>query len=300
MSLNTRLLTPPREEEEIYPYRRVWRSLIIENGTVAAAAVALFVAFGFLGLRLPTVALLPVNLLLAALPAALWLVFSWLPEARVPEPRAYLMRVFALSLLVASAFALPLIENVLRPETWLSLESAVNRIIGYTVTVGIVQETLKYLVLRYALPPEALRIRLDGVAYGAAIAVGFTTLFALDYVSRHPDAAPDAVIMRVLALLAMHLGGSLIMGYGVAETRLGEATLILLPVTLLVAAALHGVAIPLRSGLMNAQLSLDGGITRPLLALGFALVLLAAPQVVMSFFYRAAERRAEDVVRGQE
>src|SRR5688572_5828122 len=46
-SYNPRLLTPP-EEEEIYPYRRVWRSLIVETSLLFALTAVLFVLVNFL------------------------------------------------------------------------------------------------------------------------------------------------------------------------------------------------------------------------------------------------------------
>jgi RsiW-degrading membrane proteinase PrsW (M82 family) len=300
MSFNPRLLTPPREEEEIYPYRRVWRSLVIEGAILAIATAGLFVVANFIGLRLPAALVPVVNILLALSPAVLWLIFSRLPENAAVEPRRYMNITFIIGILVASAIAMPLIHEFLQPERWLSLKPAVNRIIGYTVTVGIVQEALKYLVLRLIVPAEAYRVRVDGIAYSATVAIAFATVTMLHYVGSNLNALPDVVMLRVLTVTALNLAASSIVSYGIVETRLGSASVFLMPFTLVVAAFLNGLAIPLRSGLVNAQLTLDGGATRPYFALAFAVVLLVVPLFVMSFLYRAADRREEDVVRGQE
>jgi hypothetical protein len=297
---NPRLLTPPREEEEVYPYRRVWRSLVIEGAIMAGISTALFGASFVFGVRLPASVTVLANVLLALSPAALWLIFSRFAENQVLEPRRYLSITFIISLLVAGAIATPLIYEFLQPDRWLSLKPAVMRIAGYTVTTGIVQEFLKYLVLRLIVPTDAYRVRVDGIAYGAAVAAAFATVSALYFVGSNPDAMPDVVMMRVLTLVGLNLAASTLVSYGIVETLLSNASVFLLPFTLVVAAFLNGLVIPLRSGLVNAQLTLDGAATRPYFAFGFALVLLVMPLLVASFLYRAADRREEDVVRGQE
>lgn len=297
---NPRLITPPREEEEIYPYRRVWRSLIIENTLLVILTVGLFVVANIFGVRFPAAWYLPLNLLLALSPAILWVLFSRLPENAARQPRHYLTGVFVMSLLTAGAVGVPLIQDFLQPDKWLSLETAANRILGYTVTTGIVQEFLKYAVLRFTVPGNAYRVRVDAIAASAAAAAGFATVFSLHYAGSNPAALPDVVMLRVLTFAALNLSGSVMVSYGMVETRLSRANIFLLPFTLVAAAFLNGAAIPLRSGLSNAQLTLEGGVTRPILALGFAMALLIVPLAVMSFLYGAAERREQDVLRGQE
>jgi hypothetical protein len=138
-SFNSRLLTPPREEEEIYPYRRVWRSIALETGAMFAAAVALFILVNIIGFTFPAILRVPLKIAIALLPAALWLVFSYFAERLSPEPRTRLLAVAVVSALVANAVGLPFVEDTLQVDRWLSLASAVDRIAGYTLTVGIVQ-----------------------------------------------------------------------------------------------------------------------------------------------------------------
>ncbi len=295
-----RLITPPREEEDIYPYRRVWRSITTEYSILIGVTVGLYVAVAFLGVQVPEVFRSPLNITLALLPAGLWLIFSRLAENTAKESRPQLVTVFVLSSLIASAIGIPLVENFLQPERWLSLEPALSRIIGYTVTTGIVQEFLKYLVLRYALPAAYFRVRLDGIAYAAAIASGYALMLNLHFALNQPLATPDAAALRILGVNVLCLVGSAIISYGWMETLLGNAAVFLLPFTLVLAALVNGIAIPLRVGLMNATLTLDGGATRPYFAIGFVVAVLVVPLVILAFLYRAADRREEDIQRGQE
>lgn len=296
---NPRLITPPKEEEEIYPYRRVWRSYVLEGAILTGITVILFVAGVFFGIQPPRSLYLPVNIVLALLPMGLWLVFSRWAESRVLEPRRNLLTVFVISLLVAQAVGVPLVEDFWQPERWLALESAVNRILGYIVTIGITQELLKYLVLRYTVGRSLYRIRTDSIAYSVAAALGYATILNLHFVFANQSAPPDVTILRVYAFTVIQLSASLVVSYGIAETMLGKPPVLLQPITVGIGAALSGIAIPLRAGLVNATLSLDGGATRPLLGLGFGLALWIVPAFMIAFLYRAADQRDEDIVRGE-
>lgn len=295
-----RLILPPREEDEVYPYRRVWRSVIIEASVLAVALVGLYGAISLVGIDIPTALVGPLNALLVLLPALLWGYFSWLQEMTVPQPRRQLGAVFVLSVLVASAIGVPLITEFLQPDQWLSLESAVNRMVGYTVTTGITQEFIKYFLMRTVVKSDLYRTRTDVLAYSLAVAVGYSTVLSVEFLSSTPDVRPDMLMLRVLTIYAMNLAGSAVVSYGLMELHLGSGSMFLLPVTLIVAAAITGLALPLRSGLVNIQLTLDarGGAPRTLYGVGFALALLAVPQVLVAFLYDVSERRERDRLRG--
>src|SRR5690606_22876577 len=159
-------------EEEVYPYRRVWRSVIVESLALLVLTLGLFALLGIAGVQLPEAARRPLNYVVAGMPLGLWLVFSLLQERAVPEPRRRLLGVVVVTALAANAVSLPLIEHVFQVERWLPLGNALNRIVGYTFTVGIVQEFTKYLVVRYLVWPNELRTRMDSIAYNLAAAIG--------------------------------------------------------------------------------------------------------------------------------
>lgn len=290
---NLTLLTPPQEKEEIHPYRRPWRSISIEVAIVLIVTGVLYVLANILGIRLPVSLNAPTSLVVAGLPFGLWLVFSWRAERFVPQPRQRLLAVAVISGLVANAIGIPLINDFLQVDRWLPLESAINRIVGYTFTVGIVQEMLKYLVLRYTVWPDCFRTRLDAVAYSAAGAVGYATVLNLHLVVTNAP-PPDVAAVRVFDTLALHLATSLIVGYGLAEIRFGLPTPMFLTSTLALAAFVTGVAIPVRAGLVNPSFSLGTSETRALFGIGFAAALLTAFSLMIAFLYTSAERRERE------
>jgi len=315
-----RLLTPPDEAEEVYPYRRVWRSLVIENIALVGICLAAFVVFGLIHLHLPGQIALGSAWLLIAFPVIAWLVFSVWRERFVPEPRQRLIAVFVVSALAANALAIPFIEQVLQPERWLPLGGAVNRIIGYAFTVGIVQETTKYAVVRFLTWPEQFRTRLDSVAYCAPSALGYAFVLNARFLLNTPNVAPDVMATQVFNNVAVNLAASLIVSYGLAEVRFDKPTPFLLTITVAFAALLNGVVIPLRSGLTNASFVLTTGAAeaqsllsvlaaafalrsstpKPILGFGFSIAILVAFAVAVAFLFSNAERQAREALASRE
>ena len=291
-----RLLTPPREEEEIYPYRRVWPSIMIETGVLFVITMSLYIMVGYLRLRPPESLNRPVNTLVALSPALLWMVFSLWRERTVPEPRPKLIGVFVISALVANAVGVPTV-TALKTEQWLPFLGIIGRIIGYAVTVGIVQELLKYLVVRYTVWPGALRIRLDAVAYCAAAAIGYATALNLHF-AFGPVSSPDIVALRVFSNATIHLSAGVLLAYGLAETRFNPRSFLIMPVALLVAAGVVGLAISARSSLINAKFFLGVSAIRPIFGFGFSLMVISGALAVAIFLFHVAERGEREAIAG--
>lgn len=295
---STRLIAPP-QEEDIYPYRPVWASLLIEISVLSFVAVVFFVLSTFLNIR-PSGTIQAIGIVfLALMPAILWLIFSFLAEQRVQQPRRKLLVVFVMTLLVANAIGIPLVENFLTPNDWLAQSSAVNRILGYAVTYGATQEILKYLVVRYIVWKNDYRIRSDSVAYCVTSAIAYALVMNLHFISQNPQAGLDVVSARVLLHVAVNIAGSLVVSYGLSESALANAPIVLLPFTFLVAAMVSGGSIAMRTNVHNAGLGLTEAITRPLFSLAFILFVAYASFFVMLFLYRVAQKRDEDIKLGQ-
>lgn len=290
-----RLLTPPEEKAEIHPYRRVWRSMILESSILGGVTVGVFTLVNLLHVQLPSTLQTYTRLGLALLPCILWLIFSWWAERQVPQPRERLVAVAIISALVANAVGVPLINNFLQTDRWLPLSNAITRIIGYTFTVGIVQEMLKYLVVRYVAWPNQFRIHLDGLAYGAASAIGYATVLNLHFALSEPS-APDIAALRIFATYVLHIVTSNIVGYGLSEVRFSTPTPLFLPMIVALAAFITGVSIPIRAGLINASLSLAISAPRAIFGLGFSIALLIAPSLILAFLLNNIERRVQETL----
>ena len=315
-----KLLTPPDEEAEIYPYRPAWRSIVIESVVLFVVTAAVFFIFGVLRLQLPGLLTLVANGLLVALPVILWLIFSVWSERAVPEPRQRLITVFLVTALAANALAVPFIEDVIQPERWLPLGGAINRIIGYTFTLGIVQETAKYAVVRFTTWPQYFRTRLDSVAYCAASAVGYALVLNLRHLLSESSITPDVMAIQVFGNVTVNLAASLIVSYGMAEVHFDKPTPFLMTITVALAAFVNGLVIPLRAGLTNATFvltsagngtpsivdtilslfSLQSSAPKPFLGFAFSGVTLLGFGIIVAFLFSNAERQAREAERRED
>ena len=288
----TRFITP-EEEAAPYPYRRVWRSLGLELGVLGGLAAGVFAAFAVVGITVPESVGTLVGIGLALAPLGLWFVFSWWPERRAPQPRGQLFIVIVLTALAANAVTVPLIEQVLQPQAWLSGSSAITRIVGYTISVGVAIEITKYLVLRYSIWPDRIRTRMDGVAYALAASVGMATVANLHSLTI-PGITPQSLAVLVFDTTATNLAAGLLVGYGLSESALGRPTPFLGPLSVALAALIHGVAIPVRTGLGNASFTLSGGAANPVFGVAVSLLLAIVAAVLVSFLFGSAERRERE------
>lgn len=300
MSYRSGFITPPTEQEEIYPYRRVWPSFILENSIFAALTFALFIGSRFI--TIPERFFPAASLVLALLPLGLWLIFSWRQERFALEPRENLLLVCLISGLTANAVGLPLVNDVLQVERWLSLQSATNRIIGYTFTTGITQSIILYLVIRYIAWPRAFRDRYDSIAYGSACAIGYATVLNLSAVSAAP-LAPDIAAIRIFNNTAVLIGVGLLVAYGLSEVHFNTQPFVLLSTAAVaVASAVVGLAIPLRSGLVNAAIVPDFPVssTSPIRSFAFSVAVLVALAFLVNFLINVAQRRTLEVLTEDE
>ncbi len=292
---DSRLITPPSEEEEVYPYRRVWPSIVLEVGIFFVVTGILFITVRLV--RLPDNLLSILNLGLAVLPLGLWLIFSWWRERFVLEPRQNLLSVAIIAGLAANGVGNPIITQVFQVDRWLPLESAINRMIGYAFTVGLVQAAIIYLVLRYVVWPQNFRIRLDGVAYGSACAVGYTTALNIELIQT--TTTPDVVAMNIFSHLALLLCSSTVIAYGLAEVGfITRPFPLLLTATLALAALITGISIPLIAGFANTTISVLNPISTvsPLQGFLFAAGLLLALSFIFNFLFSVAEDAPAEAV----
>ena len=291
-----RFITPPSEHQELYPYRPVWRALIIEATILAVIALILYVIIDFLNFALPARLHPYLAFALIMTPCLLWLIFSFWAEYRVNQPRQHLLEIVILSMLAASAVGVPLLDQYFRVDTCLPLAPSLNRILGYTVTAGIIQGTIKYIVMRYTIWPQHLRERLDGIAYGIATGIGYATILNLQFFSANPTAPPDIVAFHIFANYALQVTTGIVIGYGLSEVYFSNPTPIFLMSILVIAAVITGITIPIHAGLINSSLSIDPtkassiSAPKPLFGLGFSIALLIIVSVIISGLISNADR----------
>lgn len=272
--------------------RGLWLAMLFLILGLALFVTAVFFAAPAVRDSLAGPALILVGLLLALVPAAIWLVVFYLQDRAEPEPKHYVLGVFVLGLLLAAAVGQPLIR-AFDVNEWASGSLALRLVAGICV-IGITQEFLKYAAVRYSVFGSAeFDERIDGIIYGAAAGLGYATYLNVDYVLSNGgvDLGIGAVRIAVIALAQASFAG--ITGYFLGRAKFENRGPFWLPAGLLLAAVLNGVVTTLLS-----EITRSGLRPTPLNGLIFAALLAAITFVVLFAIMRRSSRPSSAVAGG--
>lgn len=279
------LLSPEEVPAEIYPFRRVWRAVLLEMGVMLGMVV---LVLG--GVLLGVLRDVPSRnwgalLILVPLFAYLWL--SVRGEQRVASPRQGLLTVTLFSALLANGVALPLINNLFETGRWLADAGFFTRVLGYTFTLGVTAEFLKYIAVRYTVFPRGIRNRMDGIAYSVAASVGYATVLNFSVVLER-EATVTADALRIAINFITQVSFGMVVGYFMAELALRDRPMIFLGMGLFAGALLHGLYIAFRAIASGSGFSVSN-VNGLLVGLLFAvLVMLSINFLIRTFDAREA------------
>ena len=226
-------------------------------------------------------------------PAALWLLIARGAEGKVARPRRRLLAAAVSSGLVAAAIGVPLAQDFFNIADWLPHESAARRILGFALTVGVVDSGLKLLTLRLLVFPRELRIREDVIAYAFACAVGYSFYVNLELMWRVQPTLGLAAIFA-LANFSVQFASAMFIALGLLEAAFGDGSPLIMPLYVLAAIASSGLIMPLVTGLMTGPLSTAGSGDRPLTGLLFLCAALTLTYGLIYLLYRVSERRERE------
>ncbi len=229
--------------------------------------------------------LLALSVLLALVPAIIWLAVFYLQDRTEPEPKGLLIGVFVLGALLASAIGQPLINDVFRVNQWAS-NSLVLKLVAGILIVGAVQEFLKYAAVRYSVfHSQEFDERIDGIIYGAAAGLGYATMLNISYVigNHGVDLGVGAIRVAVVALVHASFAG--ITGYFLGRAKFENRGPFWLPVGLFLAALLNGIVTA-----VLGEITRSGLRATPLNGLIVAAVLAALTFIVLFIIVRRGDR----------
>lgn len=232
-------------------------------------------------------ALLVASLVLALVPAAIWLAVFYLQDRAEPEPKGYLLGVFFLAALLASAIGQPLINNVFGVNRWVGDSLALKFVAGIFI-VGIVQEFLKYATVRYSIfNSQEFDERVDGIIYGAAAGLGYATMLNIAYVIGNGGVDLGVGAVRVAVLALAHASFAGVTGYFLGRAKFENRGPFWLPVGLFLAAVLNGVVTAVLGEISRAGLR-----PTPMNGLILAAALAAVTFIVLFVLMRRGTRMA--------
>jgi RsiW-degrading membrane proteinase PrsW (M82 family) len=268
----------------------VWRSGVVSIIALIIFAVVVALLARTAAPTLTGAALVLAGVILAVVPAVLWLAFFYVQDRLEPEPKGYVAGVFALGALLAAAVGIPVVRNLFHVQDWLGQSMGVD-VLGSILIVGFVQQFLVYAAVRYSVYtlPE-FDERLDGILYGTAAGLGYATVLNIHYVveSSGVNLAMGVISVVVTALALGSFGG--VTGYFLGRAKFEEEPVWWLPAGLTLAAVLNGLFSVVLGELTRSGSALSGQTTNPWYGLALAGVVAVGTLVVLLSLMRRANR----------
>jgi RsiW-degrading membrane proteinase PrsW (M82 family) len=234
--------------------------------TEIAALVGMLIYVGIVELIVMTTnptlegfGLVGTSVVLAIIPAAIWLFLFYVQDREEPEPTVYVVLMAILGALLAASIGEPLINGFFRAPEWLGNNMLTN-ILGSILVVGFIQEFLKYAGIRFSMYYSTeFDQRMDGVIYGTAIGLGYGTMLNIMNVigSGGVNLGVGVINIVVTALVAGSLGG--LTGYFLGRNKIDAMPSWWMPVGVTLAATLNGLFTWLSSEITRAPITIAAG-----------------------------------------
>jgi RsiW-degrading membrane proteinase PrsW (M82 family) len=203
-------------------------------------------------------ALLLTGVVLALVPAILWLFIFYQLDRAEPEPVGNVTKIFVIGLALASAIGIPLTDQLFRVQDWLYRDTLTS-ILGAVFVIGSVEAFIVYATVRYFIYSEPeFDERTDGAIYGTAAGLGYATALNLQFILSNRGAAlgPGEIFVAEVALAHAALGG--LLGYFLGKAKMQHEPVWWLPAGFVLAAALNGLFFVLRSQAETGSITLSG------------------------------------------
>jgi RsiW-degrading membrane proteinase PrsW (M82 family) len=216
--------------------------------------------------------LITAGLLLALVPAFIWMAFFYLQDRLEPEPKGYILGVFLLGAILASAVGIPLVDSFFRVSNWIYTDT-VATILGSILVVGFIQEFLKYAAVRYSVYLTAeFDEATDGVIYATAAGLGYATVLNLQFVIANGGVALGSSVIRMVVVALAQASFAGITGYFLGRARFEHKPWWWMAAGLSLAAVGNGLFNWLRGLVVQGGISLTGASANPWMGLILAAV----------------------------
>jgi RsiW-degrading membrane proteinase PrsW (M82 family) len=222
--------------------RGIWLSTLV--GILALLIFVGLVAL-IVSLAQPTLTGTPLavaGIVLALVPAVIWLGVFYQQDRLEAEPKRYILSIFVLGAILALGVGIPVIRDLFRTQDWLNSAGTLVNILGAILVMGFVQEYLKYAGVRFTIfsSPE-FDERVDGIIYGAAIGLGFATMLNIQYVIGHGGVQLGVGAMRITITALAQASFAGVSGYFLGRAKFEDMPFWWLPAGVTLAAILNGI-----------------------------------------------------------
>ena len=237
--------------------------------------------------------LLVAGVIIAFVPAFIWLTFFYLQDRLEPEPKQFVLGMFVLGAVLAAAIGIPLVENVFRVSHWLYADT-MTTLIGGILVVGFTQEFIKYAAVRYTMyHSDEFDEVTDGIVYATAAGLGYATMLNIQFVVSNGgvDLGAGVIRMAVVALAQASFAG--ITGYFLGRAKFESEPIWWMPLGITLAAVMNGLFNWLRGRVVQSGVSLTGASVNPWLGLAFAAVVAFVTMGILVWLMRRTLKSAQ-------
>ena len=264
------------KKSNIVGRRSLWVS---SSGTFILLALFLLVVYGLDRIVKPRFTegdLILVGIVMALVPAIIWIGFFYRQDRLEPEPKSLVIEVFILGGLLAWAVGIPLVNSFNLPS-WL-FNSFWTNLLGAILVIGFIQEFLKYVAVRFSVFNSAeFNEKIDGIIYATAAGLGYATALNISYITSTGGVNLGMGAIRVVLTALAQASFAGVMGYFLGQQKLDMKPAWWMPLGLLVTAILNGTFYTLWGTVQRGRITVTGGFVNPwiglILAAGMALLI---------------------------
>jgi protease PrsW len=181
------------------------------------------------------------SVVLALVPAAIWLSLFYAQDRSEPEPRNFVIGVAVLGGLLAAAIGQPLIHGFFNVSGWIG-QDVVTEILASILIVGFTQEFLKYAAVRFSVfGSSEFDQRIDGVVYGSAAGLGYAAMVNINTVISNGGIDLGRGVILIVVTQMVHGSLGALVGYFLGRDKFDNKRVWWMSVGLLLAATLNGL-----------------------------------------------------------
>lgn len=278
------------ESKAIHERKHVWRDEVLLIVGMCVFVGIVYALDGALKPQFTPSTLLLTGVFLALVPALIWLVFFYMQDSAEPEPKGFVLGVFALGGLFAAGVGVPVVENLFRVSHWIYTDT-VSKIMGGILVVGFTQEYLKYAAVRYSIyNSHEFDEPTDGVIYATAAGLGYATVLNINFVVSNGGVDLGAGIIRIAVVALAHAAFSGITGYFLGRAKFESEPIWWMPLGITLAAVFNGVFTWLQVIVTQPTITLGGASNNTWMGLVLAAVVaLATTWVILMLVRRSVK-----------
>ncbi len=273
----------------------VWRTQLIAIGALLALVVVATLVSTFAGQDLAGAPLFVIGLLVALIPAAVWLTLFYREDRVEPEPRRLVVGVFALGAVLAAAVGVPLLGDVLQLGRWVGTNLPVQ-VFANILAVGLVPAVIIFAAVRTTVYGSSeFDEATDGVIYGTAAGLGYATVLNVGLIVDAGGANLSFASIHVV-LTALTVGGvGGLIGFFMSGQKLRSKPVWWSAAGVATGAILIGSYVTIRTVVSTGTATILGVLAGPWVGLILAALLAGAITAVLTRTVRSEIARATTI-----